>query len=234
MRLIGSLRMSIRLSLCLFLCLPAACAPERAAGRSDPFSATGELIALSGGDAGPRYACHTCHGLEGEGNGAGAPRLSGLPQGYLVKQLQDYGDGRRQHPAMQKIAGALSMDARQRVAGWYAGRAIPEQAPLPPSADPSAAQLWLSGAPGRGLPACASCHGSQGEGAGTRAPPIHDQPAPYLAAQLEAWRDGRRQNSPRHEMSRISQHLSAAEVEALARYVAQLPGPGPVAPETEP
>ena len=226
--------MSIRLSLCLCLFLAAACAPERAPERSDPFSASGELIALSGGDAGPRYACHTCHGLEGEGNGAGAPRLSGLPQGYLVKQLQDYGDGRRQHPAMQKIAGALSMDARQRVAVWYAGRALPKQAPPSFPAGDTAARLWRSGAPGRGLPACASCHGLQGEGTGTRAPPIHDQPAPYLAAQLEAWRDGTRQNSPRHEMSRISQRLSAAEVEALARYAAQLPGPGPVAPETEP
>jgi cytochrome c553 len=224
--------MSIRL--CLILFLPAACAPEPAPGPGDPFGATGELIALSGGDAGPRYACHTCHGLEGEGNGAGAPRLSGLPQGYLVKQLQDYGDGRRRHPDMQKIARGLSMDARQRVSGWYAGRDIPQRPPLSLPAGETAAELWLSGAPGRGLPACASCHGRQGEGAGTRAPPIHDQPAPYLAAQLEAWRSGRRQNSPGHEMSRISQRVSGAEIEALARYAAQLPGAAPAAEETEP
>src|SRR3546814_9980274 len=49
-------------------------------GTADPtsmerFKRTGHLIALSGGDAGAPNACFACHGLEGEGNGAGAPRL---------------------------------------------------------------------------------------------------------------------------------------------------------------
>ena len=58
--------------------------------RPDAFTATGEIIALSGGDAGARYACVACHGVNGRGNGLDAPALAGLPAGYLQKQLEDY------------------------------------------------------------------------------------------------------------------------------------------------
>ena len=49
----------------------------------DRFSATGELVALSGAGAGAANACVTCHGLQGQGDGAGAPRLAGLDAGEV-------------------------------------------------------------------------------------------------------------------------------------------------------
>ena len=51
----------------------SSCSP---APISDPFDDSGELLALSGGDAGPQAACHTCHGLNGEGDGAMVPHAS--------------------------------------------------------------------------------------------------------------------------------------------------------------
>src|SRR3546814_13603628 len=59
-------------------------------GTADPtsmerFKRTGHLIALSGGDAGAPNDCFACHGLSGEGNGAGAPRLAGLDMGYMAR-----------------------------------------------------------------------------------------------------------------------------------------------------
>ena len=68
----------------LFVAALSACSPSAVA---DPFDDTGELIALSGGDAGAASACHTCHGLEGEGDGALAPRIAGLDPGYIVRQF---------------------------------------------------------------------------------------------------------------------------------------------------
>ncbi|MDH4273679.1 MAG: c-type cytochrome [Gammaproteobacteria bacterium] len=50
---------------------------------------TGKTIAENGRDGQP--ACVQCHGGNGEGNRAmGAPRLAGMPAGYLEKQLHDF------------------------------------------------------------------------------------------------------------------------------------------------
>ena len=92
----------------------------------DAFSRTGQLIALSGGEAGAGNACFICHGMDGEGLG-GAPRLAGMSPGYLLKQLQDYADGRRAdhivigrpvwaapapRSAVQEMKSACAFDAR--------------------------------------------------------------------------------------------------------------------------
>src|SRR3546814_3838790 len=89
----------------LFLLLASCGAAERTS--ADRFTRNGELIALSGGDAGAAYACFTCHGLDGRGDGAGAPHLAGLGLGYLNRQLEVYATGRLRHPAMELIAKRL-------------------------------------------------------------------------------------------------------------------------------
>ena len=189
----------------------------------DRFEATGELIALSGGAAGAANACITCHGIGGGGDGAGAPRLAGLDAGYLERQLIAYADGRRQHRQMAWISERLDTDARRNVSLHYAA--------LPPAATPGQASepptLWLSGDAGRGLPACAACHGARGEGQGPANPPLAGQPAAYLAGQLAQWRHGRRRSDPGDVMLAISQRLTPAESRALARYAAALPARPP-------
>ena len=106
-----------------FILLLGACSP---APVDDPFDATGELIALSGGDAGPQAACHTCHGLDGAGDGQLAPRLAAMDAGYLVRQLGFYADGQRRHPQMSWLAGRLDSDERLAVAAYYARMPMPK------------------------------------------------------------------------------------------------------------
>lgn len=188
---------------------------------AERFTQTGELIALSGGHGGAANACFGCHGLDGRGNAAGAPRLAGLDLGYLVAQLEAYADGRRQQPEMQWIAERLSQEDRQSVAAYYADMGYM------PTAGPRAAgesALYRRGDPARGLPSCASCHGESGEGIGPGNPPLAGQPAAYLAEQVERWRHGKRRNDPAGVMMRISRLLTPREAEALARYAAGLPG----------
>src|SRR5690606_8477612 len=92
------------LPLCfLLLTLFAACT-DRLAPSDDPWGRGGELIAMGGGDGGARYACVSCHGARGEGNGFDAPRLAGLPAGYLQKQMEDYAAGLRPHAVMRDVA----------------------------------------------------------------------------------------------------------------------------------
>ncbi len=219
----------LRLHLGLAACLLAlgGCSDVDPAGARQ-FTATGQMIALSGGDAGANNACITCHGLSGEGNGAGAPRLAGIDQGYLAAQMRAYADGRREHPEMRFIASQLTLAQHQAVSAYYAAlpyRVEPSGSPYPASA----AALYHRGDAARGLASCASCHGDQGEGVGPGNPPLAGQPAAYVAEQIAQWRGSARRTDAGNVMLAISRRLSPAEATALGAYAATLPG-GPPRP----
>ena len=114
------------LLLALFAIVLSTACTDRMSSSDDRWSAGGELIAMSGGEGGARYACVTCHGARGEGNGFDAPRLAGLPAGYLQKQMEDYARGLRPHEVMRDAARFLDSHERVRVANHYA--ALPPQA----------------------------------------------------------------------------------------------------------
>jgi len=211
-------------SLALILGMTTLAACHSREPSADAFSRTGQLIAMSGGEAGAANACFTCHGLEGEGLGE-APRLAGLPSGYLLKQLQDYADGRRADPIMHAIARRLSMEDRRAVAEWYGDK------PSPTFAFSSAEAVGGREIYHRSTPvgSCAACHGNDGEGQGAAVPPLAGQPPAYLARQLRLWQDGKRQNDPDHVMLRAIDGLDDDQIEAVANYAASLPGDGAAA-----
>lgn len=203
------------------------------------FESSGELIALSGGGAGARGACITCHGLEGQGDAALVPRIAGLDQGYILRQLELYEAGQRRHPQMRWIAGRLDNDARVKVAKYYAalpwpperagGSANPAETASTGCA-PAAATLYHSGDPSRGLRACADCHGPAGRGVGSGNPPLAGQSAAYVEEQLRAWRSGERYGDPQGAMTSISRRLHESELAPLSDYIGRLTG-GPARPE---
>lgn len=204
----------------------AGCAPWNDQS-GERFVATGELVALSGGGAGADNACFTCHGLQGEGDGAASPRLASLPSGYLERQLEAFADGRRNHPKMSWISRHLAPETRRLVSGYYEGLPYSRPGPIPAGAS----RLYHQGAPERGVPACASCHGSYGEGLGPANPPLAGQPASYLMTQLDQWRRSERRNDPGEVMLRISRLLSPSESAAVSAYAATL-GRSPPSPES--
>lgn len=212
----------------------SACGELQSPDGRNYYTSTGELIALSGGDAGAANACHTCHGLAGEGDGAGTPRLSGMPFGYLVKQLEDFADGRRRHPEMRQIALRLDPGERQAVARWYAQRDIPETVASDGAASQAAVSIWTTGDADRGIPPCAACHGLLGEGLGAANPPLFGQPPAYLEGQLSQWRTGKRQSGSGDVMLLVSRHLTAREIADVSAYAARLSGPTAVASGREP
>lgn len=203
------------------------------ANPTDPFEATGETIAFSGGAAGPAGACSTCHGTRGQGDGNLAPRLAGLDQGYALRQLEHFASGARRNPQMYRIARRLDARAREKVTAYYAalprgagaGAATANGASAGRVQDCRAATLYHVGDPARGVASCASCHGADGQGnAGN--PPLAGQPAPYLARQLDDWATGKRYGDADGAMTTISRALSAADRQAVAAYAAGLAGGG--------
>ena len=186
-------------------------------------TATGQLVALSGGDGGAANACFSCHGMEGQGDGIAAPRLAGLDVGYLQKQMEDYASGVRADDVMGPVARGLSQSDRRAVAAWYAS--------LPPPAATAAALpmpvVYLSGDASRGVQPCAVCHGDQGQGAGPGGPAISGQPRAYTVEQIDRWRSGGRRNDPRGVMRAAVANLSAAEIQAIAAWLETSPASRP-------
>ncbi len=201
------------LALCALL-LTTACT-DRQTPSDDPWSRSGELIAMSGGEAGARYACSTCHGVRGEGNGFDAPRLAGLPAGYLQKQMEDYAAGLRPHEVMRDVARFLDSHERVRVANHYAA--------LPPQAVAPATEETIDAAtPALYARACQQCHGVEGVGT-ANGPPLNAQPAFYLSQQLQDWQRSKRRNDGNHVMLEVAQRLDAGEVRQLGLYLARIP-----------
>ncbi len=203
-----------RLLAVLAALLATACT-DRIGSTDDRWSRGGELIAMSGGEAGARHACVTCHGARGEGNGFDAPRLAGMPAGYLQKQMEDYAAGLRPHALMRNVAGFLDSHERVQVADFYA--TLPARALPPATREPVAAATSALYAR-----SCESCHGVNGAGS-ANGPPLNGQPAFYLIQQLQDWQASKRRNDGDHVMLKAAQQLEADDIRQLSLFLAAIP-----------
>jgi cytochrome c553 len=68
--------------------------------------------------------CAGCHGIEGWRTAFPevykVPKIGGQHQAYLVKALQAYKSGERNHPSMRAIAASLSDQDMADLAAYYA------------------------------------------------------------------------------------------------------------------
>jgi cytochrome c553 len=188
-------------------------------------AADGQTLYNQGGQDPAAMACLGCHGPDARGiAAAGFPRLAGLPAGYLSKQLDDFRKGSRKHPVMEPLAKALSDAEIKAVSAMLAAMAVDPAPALrrrQMSLDPIE-KMALYGDWSRQIPGCVQCHGPGGGGVGEHFPPLAGQPAAYLAAQLDGWRDGSRNNDPDQMMVAVAKAMTDAEVKALADYFANL------------
>ena len=69
--------------------------------------------------------CQGCHGIQDYRTAYpvvyNVPKLGGQHEQYLVKALNDYKTGARNHPTMVGIAGILSDEDIKALAAYYAG-----------------------------------------------------------------------------------------------------------------
>ncbi len=183
----------------------------------------GEKLASQG--AGAVAACASCHGAQGEGQAAaGFPRLAGLSEYYLRKQLKDYQTGHRSNEVMQPLDKTMSPQQIADAAAYYSSLPI-QPLPAPEPGDPAVLKrgqtLAAHGDESKQLQACASCHGPQGMGLPPAIPALAGQPANYLKAQLQAWKQGTRKNDAGGLMSAVAAKLDDEDVDAVAQYYAR-------------
>ncbi|MDX1656483.1 MAG: c-type cytochrome, partial [Candidatus Competibacteraceae bacterium] len=181
--------------------------------------ALGRRIVLGETDA-PR--CARCHGQWGQGGRAeAAPRLAGQARFYLEKQLEDFALGLRPSDKMTAIARQLSPRQRAAVAAYFAAQ---RQVPYParPVGKPALLMvgglLSAAGSRERDIRPCAECHADSGAGVPPSFPYRAGQFADYTAAQLLAWKQGRRRNDPLEVMADIAAKLTEEEIQGLALY----------------
>ncbi|HUB90537.1 MAG TPA: cytochrome c, partial [Dyella sp.] len=85
----------------------------------------GATIAQQGNGHGAA-PCMACHDANGGGQpAAGFPRLAGLPEAYLRKQLEDFADGSRDNATMRPVVGALTDAERDAVVKYYSKLPVP-------------------------------------------------------------------------------------------------------------
>lgn len=169
-------------------------------------------------------SCLSCHGAHGEGVAAsGFPAIAGLPALYIEDQLADYASGVRNNPAMSPIAKGLSEADRKSLAQYFSGlervhgKENSKKAAKKSALFTRGEILASKGDSKMQLQACANCHGPGGTINSSLIPALAGQSAPYITAQLLAWKNGTRKNSP-NQMQPVAQRLDEKSIQALSEY----------------
>lgn len=163
--------------------------------------------------------CIACHGAGGNSSNPVWPNLAGQHKKYIVRQLQAFKGGTRQDPLMTPMAMGLSEDDMEDLAVYF------DEQPLTgleadPARAPKGQRLYRGGDANTGVAACLACHGPEGDGNPAAGwPSIKGQHAPYVAAQLRAYRAGTRKTDSNQMMRDVARNLSDEQIDDVAAYV---------------
>ena len=163
--------------------------------------------------------CSTCHGPRGISTSPEFPILAAQNRAYLENQIEAFRKQTRKekdaHDFMWGIAATLDDSIIDGIARYYA-----TQPPAPgrvenPALLPKGKELFDKGVPDRGIPACATCHGADGQGIADF-PRLAGQHAKYVVKQLTYIQSLVRAAPVMHG---IVKDLTPAEMDAVAVYV---------------
>ncbi|MBS3916300.1 MAG: cytochrome c4 [Sulfuritalea sp.] len=210
-----------------FIALSLALAFASAAQAADKSAATTAPKAdAAKGQQVAAQVCAACHNPDGNSALAANPKLAGQHPEYLYKQLKNFkaDDGKpaeRSSPVMGGMVAALSDQDMKNIAAWYASQTQKNEQARNPAIE-AGQKLYRAGNAGKGLPACAACHGPAGTGIPAQYPRIGGQFAEYTELQLKAFRSGERANDPNRMMRAVADKMSDAEIKAVSDYIAGL------------
>jgi len=196
---------------------PAAGAASHAAPAAQPQAAKPDP---NQGAAKFGTVCAACHGADGNSTVATNPKLAQQHPEYLIKQLQDFKSGKRTNPIMQGFASQLSDADMKNIAYWAASQKAKPGFAKDKALVAMGERIYRGGIADRQIAACAGCHSPNGAGIPSQYPRLSGQQEEYVQAQLKAFRDGTRKNSP--QMADITAKMTDKEISAVADYIAGL------------
>ncbi|MBI5909885.1 MAG: cytochrome c4 [Betaproteobacteria bacterium] len=201
----------------------AAMLPALAAAAAEPpfkgDAAKGQAVA--------NQTCAACHGADGNSQIAVNPKLAGQIPEYLHKQLVNFKaaagkKAERDNPLMAGMVASLSPEAMRNLAAYYAGQTAKSGTAKSKDLVALGQKIYRGGVAGKGVAACASCHGPNGAGMPAQYPRLAGQHAEYTETQLKAFRAGERSNDPNNAMRGVAGKLSDREIQGVADYIAGL------------
>ncbi|WKD49920.1 c-type cytochrome [Microbulbifer spongiae] len=178
--------------------------------------------------------CAACHGADGNSPVPAFPKIAGLGEKYLFKQLMDIQEGKRNVPQMIGQLDNFNEQDLQDIAAYFAtqpmqltgSEAIAVTLNNGESVDGLifGRKLYRAGNMETGVPGCMGCHSPSGQGnAPAGYPRLSGQYPEYIEAQLKAFRVGTRTNDgDTRTMRTVASQMSDAEITAVANYIAGL------------
>lgn len=211
-------------SLCKFLLIfgIAALAPAVLAAGD---AAKGEKLAAT---------CAACHGADGNSSAPNFPKIAGLGEKYITKQLIEIKSGVRVVPEMTGLLNNHSEQDMADMAAYFAGKpmqlagakALEVQTNSGGKVDALALgeKVYRAGNASTATPACTGCHSPRGLGNDPAVfPRLGGQHAQYIEKQLRDFRAGNRVNDGEAQiMRKVAENLSDAEIIALANFISGL------------
>ena len=175
---------------------------------------------LAKGEASFGAVCAACHAADGNSSIPANPKLAQQHPEYLVKQLLDFKEGRRDNAVMKGFASALSEDDMKNISYWLASKTAKLGAAKDKDLVMLGERIYRGGIADRQIAACAGCHSPNGAGIPALYPRVSGQISDYTATQLVMFRDGKRGNSP--QMRDIAAKMNDREIRAVSDYMAGL------------
>ncbi len=179
--------------------------------------------AMSAGDAAAgktkSASCAGCHGVDGNSAAPNFPKLAGQHAGYLLKQMQDFKNGKRKDPTMTAMVAPLSEQDMADLAAYFASQKIKSGKTAEDKLE-LGQMLYRAGNATSGVAACAACHSPTGAGnPQAKFPALKGQHAAYVVKQLKDFRNATRSNDAGSMMRGVAGKMTDAEIEAVAQYV---------------
>lgn len=185
--------------------------------------------------------CSACHGPQGTSLVPDFPSLAAQSATYLYLQLRAFKDGSRANDVMRPQVESLSDQDMKDLSAYYASLRPAQSATATQAANTDSGRtMFTRGDTARGVPPCQGCHGRNGRGpeaAGSPAsgavsrpptawhtyPALAGQQAPYVVAQLKAYKSGARGETKNARiMQGVARNLDDSAMEDLATYINQL------------
>ena len=175
---------------------------------------------LAKAEASYTAVCLACHGVDGNSAIPANPKLAAQHPQYLIKQLQEFKNGKRNNAVMKGFATTLSDDDMRNLAYWANSKKPKAGFAKDKELVALGERIYRGGIADRQVPACAGCHSPNGAGLPAQYPRLSGQHADYTDGQLKAFRDGVRKNSL--PMTQVAAKMNDREIKAVADYIAGL------------
>ncbi len=151
------------------------------------------------------------------------PKIAGLQEGYIVKQLRDFQTGRRKSGIMEQVVATLKADDFAPLAAHYSSQKLKPSTDADKKAAAFGKMVYFEGNEETGVPACIGCHQPQGAGH-LIYPRIGGQHVTYVTQQLKSFASGERSNDVSRFMRVTAKRMNEEEIESVAAYLAGLDG----------